>query len=115
MMAGWKIVMLVGLFLNLVGVILLFLYVLPRRERTGGIGFRWTNTEKPNQVLISLERRWDIFSWIGLGCVVVGIVLQGSPFGFRLRNALSGGVALKVARLWQVIRFSTLFCSPLCC
>jgi hypothetical protein len=77
MMAGWKIVTLVGLFLNLVGVILLFLYVLPRRERTEGIRVTWTNPNKPNQELIRLERRWDIFSWIGLGCVVVGIVLQG--------------------------------------
>jgi hypothetical protein len=77
MLAGWKIVTLGGLFLNLVGVILLFLYVLPRRERTGGIGFAWTNTENPNQKVIRLERRWDIFSWIGLGCVVVGIILQG--------------------------------------
>ena len=77
MMAGWKIVTLVGLFLNLVGVILLFLYVLPRRERTEGIRVTWTNPNKPNQELIRLERRWDTFSWIGLGCVVVGIVLQG--------------------------------------
>jgi hypothetical protein len=77
MMAGWKIVTLVGLFLNLVGVILLFLYVLPRRERTEGIRVTWINPDKPNQELIRLERRWDTFSWIGLGCVVVGIVLQG--------------------------------------
>lgn len=77
MLADWKIVTLAGLFLNLVGVILLFLYVLPRRERTGGIRLTWTNTQNPNQEVIRLERRWDILSWIGLGCVVVGIFLQG--------------------------------------
>ena len=77
MLAGWKIVTLVGLFLNLVSVILLFFYVLPRRERSAGIRFNWTNTENPNQEVIRLERRWDILSWIGLGCVVIGIVLQG--------------------------------------
>jgi hypothetical protein len=64
--ACWKILTLVGLFLNLVGVILLFLYALPRRERTEGIRVTWANPDKPNLELIRLERRWDIFSAIGL-------------------------------------------------
>jgi len=76
-MACWKLLTFTGLFLNLVGVILLFRYVLPRRDRTGGIRFTWTNTSNPNQELISLERRWDFWSAIGLWCVIVGIVLQG--------------------------------------
>jgi hypothetical protein len=54
-----------------------FLYVLPRRERTEGIRVTWTNPDKPNQELIRLERRWDIFSAIGLWFVIFGIVLQG--------------------------------------
>ena len=61
-MACWKILTFVGLFLNLVGVVLLFLYVLPRRERTEGIRITWINPDKPNQELIRLERRWDTFS-----------------------------------------------------
>jgi hypothetical protein len=75
-MAPWKIFTLFGLFLNGVGVALLFLYTLPRRQRTDGVLFSW-KTGSPNQDLIKLERQWDTLSTIGLWCVIVGIVLQG--------------------------------------
>ena len=80
-MATWKIVSLVGLGLNLVGVIMLFKYALPKRQRTEGILFSWT-VYKPNKELIALERRWDVRSGVGLWCAIVGIALQG--FGIWL-------------------------------
>jgi hypothetical protein len=64
----------VGLVMNLAGVILLFLYVMPRRVRAGG-----------HQVLYGLpadqnaakkERRFDSLSWVGLSLVVVGTLFQ---------------------------------------
>jgi hypothetical protein len=80
-MASWKLFTFAGLLLNLDGVILLFLYVLPRRERTGGITGSWARSEV-NQVELRLERRWDFLSAIGLSCVIIGIALQG--FGIWL-------------------------------
>ncbi len=75
-MAGWKILTLIGLLLNVVGVILLFFYVLPRRQRTGG-----TKVSIPgrlNPEVLELERHWDRLSAIGLWCVIIGVVLQGA-------------------------------------
>ena len=69
--------MFAGLALNLVGVILLFRYALPKRQRTYGILFTFTNTDNPNQDLIKLERKWDLRSEIGLWCVIIGNALQG--------------------------------------
>lgn len=71
----WKILTLVGLALNLVGVILLFRYVLPRRQRTGGVSINF-HGDVPNKELIKLERRWDFLSLVGLTCVIVGIAFQ---------------------------------------
>jgi hypothetical protein len=65
---------LVGLVLNLVGVWLLFLYVLPRRSRTEG--HRLFIDEQPNPKVVRLERRWDFLSMIGLTAVTVGALLQ---------------------------------------
>jgi hypothetical protein len=56
-MTFWKLVTLCGLLLNLVGVILLCRYALPKRQRTDGLLFNWTNPDKPNQELITLESR----------------------------------------------------------
>jgi hypothetical protein len=74
-MACWKLLTLVGLVLNLVGVILLFFYVLPRRVRTDGIRGLMQGSVV-HQELLKLERSWDFWSNIGLGCVIIGIVLQ---------------------------------------
>jgi hypothetical protein len=65
---------LAGLALNLLGVWLLFLYVLPRRNRTGG--YRYYGEEQPNPDLVRLERRWDWLSRIGLAAVTLGTLLQ---------------------------------------
>jgi hypothetical protein len=75
-MALWKILTLLGLVLNLISVILLFRYALPKRQRTDGVGINLTG-DKPNQKLIALERRWDFWSGFGLWCAIVGIALQG--------------------------------------
>jgi hypothetical protein len=72
----WKPLTLAGLFFNLVGVILLFFYVLPKRSRTGGTLVSFQGSV-PNQELIRLERRLDFLSTIGLWCVIIGIVMQG--------------------------------------
>lgn len=65
-----------GLVLNPVGVIVLFLYVLPRRDRTGGITGQWERSEV-DEAELKLERRWDLLSAIGLWSVIIGIALQG--------------------------------------
>ena len=75
-MACWKILTLFGLVLNPVGVIVLFLYVLPRRHRTGGITGQWERSEV-DEAELKLERRWDLLSAIGLWSVIVGVALQG--------------------------------------
>ena len=64
------------LVLNLVGVVLLFLYALPKRRGTNGVGINLAG-DKPNQELIALERRWDFWSGFGLWCAIAGIALQG--------------------------------------
>jgi hypothetical protein len=71
-MACWKILTLFGLVLNPVGVIVLFLYVLP----TGGITGQWERSEV-DEAELKLERRWDLLSAIGLWSVIIGIALQG--------------------------------------
>jgi hypothetical protein len=76
-MAFWKFLTFAGLFFNLVGVVLLFRYALPKRQRTDGVLFTWSNVDKPNQELIRLERRWDFWSEIDLWRVIIGIALQG--------------------------------------
>jgi hypothetical protein len=60
---------LVGLVLNPVGVILLFLYVIPKRVRTDGI-LLLLQGNKSDQKLLRQERDWDLWS-------LIGILLQG--------------------------------------
>ena len=75
-MACWKLLTLAGLVLNLVGVMLLFFYVLPQRVRTDGIRGLMQGSVV-DQRLLSEERHWDLLSLIGLWSVIGGIVLQG--------------------------------------
>jgi hypothetical protein len=81
MMAGWKIVTLVGLFLNLVGVILLFFYVLPRRERTRG--------HSPH-----LDEYWKSESGINQTRKTLGYFQLGSGSGASLSALCSQGVGV---------------------
>ena len=76
-MAVWKILTFVGLALNVIGVILLFFYVLPRRQRTTVPEGSLVNFfGRRNEELIKLERHWDRLSTIGLWSVIIGIALQ---------------------------------------
>jgi hypothetical protein len=65
---------LIGLVLNLFGVWLLFFYVMPRRDRTGGYAGYETSQYDPK--LVRIERRWDLLSAIGLAAVTIGTLLQ---------------------------------------
>jgi hypothetical protein len=64
------------MILNLPGVMLLFVYVIPQRIRTDGVILSWKGN-KPDQKLIKLERNWDFWSGVDLWCVIIGIALQG--------------------------------------
>jgi len=63
-----------GLFLNLIGVLILFRYGMPYRVRTGGAVY--IVMEKKNEVDEKEERRYDFFGWIGIALVVIGTGLQ---------------------------------------
>ena len=62
-----------GLLLTLIGVILLFIFGMPYRVRTGGHTIRLT---QPDPLAAKTERRFDIFGRIGLGSIAVGTILQ---------------------------------------
>ncbi len=70
-----KLLNIIGLTLNLVGVILLFRYGMPYRVRTGGNTVTWT-TSAVDMSVKHLERRFDLLGWIGLTCIIAGTALQ---------------------------------------
>ena len=71
---AWPLVLNVsGLLLTLIGVILLFIFGMPYRVRTGGHTIRLT---QPDPLAAKTERRFDIFGRIGLGSIAVGTILQ---------------------------------------
>jgi len=65
---------LIGLLLNLVGVLILFRYGMPFHVPTGGAVSLITETR--DQATIALEQRYEIYGYIGLGCLIVGTVSQ---------------------------------------
>lgn len=64
----------VGLVLNLAGVVLLFRYGMPYRVETGGA----VNLilEQENASAKAAERTYRVLGWIGLVIIVVGTALQ---------------------------------------
>jgi hypothetical protein len=63
-----------GLLLGLFGVVLVFLFGMPFRVPTHGLNYihdSYTNTAG-----IAIERRYAQWSDAGLGCLVVGTLLQ---------------------------------------
>jgi hypothetical protein len=63
-----------GLLLGLVGVLILFRYGMPYHVPTHGANYirdSYTNTAD-----ISLEHRYAVYGYVGLGCLVVGTILQ---------------------------------------
>jgi hypothetical protein len=73
-MDGAAICNVVGLIMNLAGVILLFFYVMPRRVRTAG--YQTLYGLPADQNVANKERRFDLLSWVGLSLVVVGTLFQ---------------------------------------
>jgi len=64
-----------GLVMNLVGVVLLFLFGMPYRLRTGGDVATW-RIAKRDPAIVSAERRYTILGWAGLILIVVGTGAQ---------------------------------------
>jgi len=71
---AWKASALTGLVLSVIGVILLFFFVMPRRQRTGGTQRSVPTRPHFNEAL--KEWRWDWYSAIGLLCVISGTIAQ---------------------------------------
>ena len=65
----------VGLILNMAGVILLFRFAMPYRVRTDGKMNRTVITPA-SEGEVPTERLYDLLGQIGLGCVLVGTFLQ---------------------------------------
>jgi len=65
----------VGLFLNLVGVIVLFLFGMPFRVRTDGKTAQTVMLPSADET-IRAERRYDRLGWTGLILVILGTVFQ---------------------------------------
>jgi hypothetical protein len=69
--ASWNIL---GLILVLVGVLLLFVFGMPFRVRTGGSAFYVT--ERTDEKEKRAERIYDILGWLGVTLVVLGTLSQ---------------------------------------
>lgn len=65
---------LAGLFLNLVGVLILFRWGMPFRVETKGVTYRITSEVDQNE--IALERRYKVIGYVGLALLMLGTVLQ---------------------------------------
>jgi hypothetical protein len=64
-----------GLLLNLAGVVLLFLFGMPFRIATGGKTVTWTTSSIDLQVK-KLDDLYTVVGWIGLLAIVLGTLLQ---------------------------------------
>jgi hypothetical protein len=65
----------IGLLLNLAGVVILFRYGMPFHVPTGGAVPLITETR--DQATIALEQRYEILGYIGLASLLVGTICQG--------------------------------------
>jgi len=63
-----------GLLLGLVGVVILFYYGMPFHVPTNGATFLLT--EAINKADIALEHRYTLYGYAGLGCLIIGTILQ---------------------------------------
>lgn len=68
----------VGLFLDIVGVILLFRYGLPPEgvSRTGGTILHWGTDKETREKAREKRRHYEFLSWSALGFLVTGFILQ---------------------------------------
>jgi hypothetical protein len=69
-----RVLNLIGLVLNLVGVLILFRYGMPFHVPTGGAVSLITETR--DQAEIALEQRYVVLGYIGLVCLIVGTACQ---------------------------------------
>jgi hypothetical protein len=69
-----RVLNLIGLTLNLAGVLILFRYGMPFHVPTKGAVH--LILEQTDQAEIELERRYEIYGYIGLIFLVVGTILQ---------------------------------------
>jgi hypothetical protein len=69
--ACWNIA---GLILSLIGIVILFVFGMPFRVRTGGATFYVAETEDENEK--KREATFDKLGWLGLALVVAGTILQ---------------------------------------
>jgi hypothetical protein len=69
-----RVLNIIGLLLNLVGVVILFRYGMPFHVATGGAVS--LITEKLDQADIALEQRYEVYGYIGLALLIVGTIFQ---------------------------------------
>jgi hypothetical protein len=85
-----KLLNIAGLIANLVGVILLFLYGMPYRVRTGGNVATWT-VAKADPAIVRVEWWYTLAGWIGLALIVIGQACKSSPRHSTDRNKAAAG------------------------
>ena len=65
----------IGLIMNLAGVILLFLFGMPFRVRTGGNQVNW-RTGATNPSIAKADQLYDWLGWVGLVLIFAGTASQ---------------------------------------
>jgi hypothetical protein len=71
MSATWNVI---GLVLSLVWVLLLFMYGMPYRIRSGGA--EYLISEQTDQNEKDLDSKYDKMGWVGLGAIIFGTIFQ---------------------------------------
>lgn len=70
-----KLLNILGLFSNLGGVLLLFVFGMPVRVETGGTTVTWT-TSNINYQIRRFDDIYSALAWLGLGFIIFGTLLQ---------------------------------------
>jgi hypothetical protein len=70
-----KLLDILGLFSNLGGVLLLFVFGMPVRVETGGTTVTWT-TSNINYQIRRFDDIYSALAWLGLGFIIFGTLLQ---------------------------------------
>jgi hypothetical protein len=70
-----KLLDILGLFSNLGGVLLLFVFGMPVRVETGGTTVTWT-TSNINYQIRRFDDIYSALAWLGLGFIIFGTPLQ---------------------------------------